>query len=124
MKKYLILIAIVLISVSALFAESYTVTYRVINGEGKDFTYGENCWGVSNGYYTNEYYRTISSQDESWSDSYSWDPNGLPPLWEILSFFLTRDETGYTITRMNTYNDITITIHCGGGIPNNPPVWD
>lgn len=121
MKKYLLIIAIVLISVSALFA-NYTVTYTVVGGQDEDFTYGENCWSSSPGYYTNEYSRTISSSNETWSETYNDPP--FPPPWIILSFFLTRDETGYTITQTNTYNDITITIHCGGGIPNDPPMQD
>ena len=40
----------------------------------------------------------------------------------ILSFYLTRDETGYTITRTNTHNNMTITINCGGYVPDDPPM--
>jgi hypothetical protein len=122
MKKHLLMIAIVLISVSALFAETYTVTYRVINGTGEDFTYGENGFHIFNGYFTTVNNITVSSSDESWSDSFYFDPNGPPPLTWILSFYLTRDETGYTITQTNTYNNMTITINCGGGVPDDPPM--
>jgi len=112
MKKYLLITAILLF-VSVLFSQTYTVTYTVVDGLGEDFTYGENCWGVGVGNYTNEYSRIISSSSETWVETYYDDPNGPPPLWVILSFFLTRDETGYTITQMNSGGDLSITMYCG-----------
>jgi hypothetical protein len=119
MKKYLILIAIALFSVCTLFA--YTVHYRVIGCTDENFTYGYNGETLS-GPFTTENYCTINSPDESWSVNVG--SGGIPNPWIVLSHYLTRDETGYTVTKAVTENDIFITIRSGGGIPNNPPVWD
>ena len=108
MKKYSFIMAIILLSSTALFADYYTVTYNVTGGYDEVFTFGRNMFNPSQGSYQIEESLIIPSNNYSWTRSYYYDPNGPPPVNVIISFFLTRNLTGYTITKENDGNVIII----------------
>ncbi len=124
MKKTFLIIAIMLLSVSALL--SVTITWEVTNGADETFLYGEYMWSVGSGYYFQEYTRTLSSNYETWSHTFSDPPpGGVPPTWMLINAFLTRVQTGYTITEYyNGIDDITISLYLSGPIPPTNPITE
>lgn len=100
MKKISIIIIMMVISFSAVFADTATCIFTVTGGEGEDFCYGKHMYNViTNTYYYNTDTICLPSDNYTWSISHYWDPNGVPPLQVVLGWILIRESTGTIYTK-------------------------